>query len=667
MNIFKIFIFLFVNSISFLQIAFGQIERGNELFDLNCARCHGGDANGGEYGPSIVAAYSSMTDEILENYLRTGNPSSGMPAVNIEIDDLLLVIGYLRSIAPLGAFNPDFLAERRTILLDNEETLTGVILGEGFIDLQIRDDEGQIHLLRKLNSTSEAIIYKKVTSNTNWPSYNGTTLGYRHTELTEINKNNVGQLSAAWSFNLDVPGMVQTTPIVQDGIMYVTHRNAVWALDAGSGRQLWKWSRPFTEGLTGNATLGANRGVTISGNLLFFLTDNAHMVALNKNDGTIFWETTLADWNDNYNSTNAPLVFNDLVIGGHAGGDEGVRGFIAAYNQLTGVEEWRFWTIPSWGETGSETWPNPESIEHGGGATWMTGSFDPELNILYWPVGNPGPDLFGDNREGDNLYTDSVLALDANTGKLLWHYQFTPHDIHDWDAQEPLALIDSDWNGTSRKLLVQANRNGFFYVLDRITGELLLAKPFLNNVNWASGVDETGRPILQELSITETGESYVCPGLVGGTNWHSTGYISETGIYYIQALEECNLFSERDQEWRRGQSYLGGVARRVPGEDRNRYLRGIDIHTGEIVLEIPQGPSSSNTFPGVLTTSTGLVIFDEHSGSIVAADANTGEVLWQFNANVQSWRGSPMAYDFDGNQYIAVAAGENIIAFSLPK
>jgi alcohol dehydrogenase (cytochrome c) len=653
----------FALSLSATGMAMAQtLEDGHELFDLTCARCHGGDGNGGEYGPSIVAAYSALTDDDLAAYLRVGNPAKGMPPVTISDEQLYVLIGYMRSVAPFGAFNPQALEDRRTLTLDNGSRLDGVVTGEGYYDLQLRDNNGRIHLLRRASEGR----YREVTSTYDWPSYHGDTRGIRHSPLGEITKANVHQLGTAWTFNLDAPGMVQTTPVVEGGVMYVSYRNTVWALDAGSGREIWKWDRAFTEGLSGNATFGANRGVTVSGNRVFFLTDNAHMVALDKGTGELLWETAMADWNENYNSTNAPLVFNDLVIGGHAGGDEGVRGFIAAYHQDTGEEAWRFWTVPAWGEPGSETWPNAEAIEHGAGATWMTGSFDPELNVLFWPVGNPGPDMFGDKREGDNLYTDSVVALDADTGELLWHYQFTPHDTHDWDAQEPVALIDADWQGQPRKLLVQANRNGFFYVLDRVSGELLLAKPFINNLNWAEGIGADGRPILKDLPATATGEDLVCPGLIGATNWYSTGYIAQTGLYYVQALEACNLFSSRDQDWQQHQSYMGGVARDVPGGESKRYLRGIDIQTGEIKLEIPHGPTKGRHFPGVLTTDSGLVFFDEESGSFMAADGSTGEVLWQFQANVSSWRGSPMTYEFDGRQYIAVATGDTITTFALP-
>ena len=652
---------LFV-SLAFQNPAAGQnMEEGRDIFDLSCARCHGGDANGGEYGPSIVRAYSQRSDDELAAYLRQGNPERGMPPVVLADEQLYLLIGYMRSLAPFGAFRLRDVA-RREVMLDDGGTLVGEVLGEGFSDLQLRDEGGAIHLLRVLPDGR----YRKVTSQTDWPSYHGGTRGYRHTELTQIGRGNVHQLGPVWTFPMNVRGAVQNTPVVVDGIMYISSRNEAWALDAGSGRQVWHWSRPFTEGLAGNATLGMNRGVAVAGDRVFMLTDDAHMIALSKSDGTPLWETPMADWRENYHSTNAPLVVNDLVIGGHAGGDEGVRGFVSAYRQDTGEEAWRFWTIPAWGEPGSETWPNQAAIEHGAGATWMTGSFDPDLDIVYWQVGNPGPDLNGDNREGDNLYTDSVVALDAATGDLLWHYQFTPHDVHDWDAQEPLALIDAEWRGEPRRLLVHANRNGFFYVLDRESGELLLAEPFLENLNWAEGIGEDGRPILSELPLTPTGETYVCPGLIGGTNWYSTGYIAETGLYYIQALEGCNLFSKREQQWRPLESYMGGTARGVPGETSVKTLRAIDIHSGETVLDIPQGPSSFGSSAGVLTTATGLVIYGENSGSFMAADAATGEVLWQFQGN-QGWRASPMAYQFDGRQYIAVAIGTTITAFALPR
>jgi alcohol dehydrogenase (cytochrome c) len=453
-----------------------------------------------------------------------------------------------------------------------------------------------------------------------------------------------------------------------EGIMYVSSANEVYALDAGNGRALWHYQRPRTKGIAGNAGLGFNRGVAIAGNRLFLLTDNAHLLSLNRFDGELLWETEMADWRQNYNGTSAPLVVKgaagDLVISGTAGGDEGVRGFVAAYDAATGKEVWRFWTVPAPGEPGSETWQGKQT-EHRAGATWMTGTYDPDLGLVYWPTGNPGLDFNGDERRGDNLYTDCILALDVKTGKLKWYFQFTPHDIHDWDAQEPPVLVDTDWQGRPRKLLLQANRNGFFYVLDRATGELLLAKPFLKKLNWAKEIGKDGRPVLNPLPELPSGEVYVCPGFQGGTNWFSTSFNPGTGLYYFQALERCNLFSKREMEWQAGKGYMGGAARPAPGETFTKSLRAIDIRTGDIVWDIPQVSGTLTASAGVISTATGLVFFGENSGLLMAADAATGKILWQFPTN-QTWRASPMTYMFDGRQYIAIAAGQSIVAFALP-
>jgi len=283
---------------------------------------------------------------------------------------------------------------------------------------------------------------------------------------------------------------------------------------------------------------------------------------------------------------------------------------------------------------------------------------------VYWPTGNPGLDYFGDNRQGDNLYTDSILALEAKTGKLRWHFQFTPHDIHDWDAQEPPVLVDTNWNGRPRKLLVQANRNGFFYVLDRTNGELLLAKQFLKNLNWAKGIDAAGRPILNELTADANGDTYVCPGFQGGTNWFSTSFNPATRLYYFQALERCNLFTPRNMEWQPGKSFMGGSARPVPGESFTKSVRAIDIQTGNTAWDLVQGPAPATASAGLLSTASGLVFFGENSGSLMAADAATGTVLWAFPTN-QVWKASPMTYVFDNKQHLAIAVGQSIMTFAL--
>jgi alcohol dehydrogenase (cytochrome c) len=549
-------------------------------------------------------------------------------------------------------------AARKTVETTDGRKIEGQALNEGFADLAIRTDDKRVVLLRKAGDR-----YRVVTSQGDWPSYHGDPSGNRYSKLTQIDKNNVARLAPRWIFPLANVTTIENTPVVVNGIMYVSSANECYALDAGSGRQVWHYQRARTKGLNGNAAAGFNRGVAWAGNRVFMLTDNAHMIALDRFNGELLWETEMADWHVNYNGTSAPLAVGNLVISGTAGGDEGVRGFVAAYDQATGKEAWRFWTVPQPGEPGSETWP-ARALEHPSGATWMTGSYDPQLDTIYWPVGNPGPDFYGDDRPGDNLYTDSIVALEAKTGKLKWHYQFTPHDVHDWDAQEPPVLVDTNWKGQPRKLLLQANRNGFFYVLDRTNGQLLLAKSFLKKLNWAEGIGKDGRPILAKLPENPDGSIYVCPGFQGGTNWFSTSFNPSTGLYYFQALERCNLFNKRKMDWEAGKSFMGGTARPAPGETFQKSLRAINIQTGEIVFDVPEVSGQITASAGVLSTASGLVFFGENSGSFMAVDAANGTPLWQFPTN-QVWKSSPMTYMFDDKQYVAVAAGQNIVAFGL--
>jgi alcohol dehydrogenase (cytochrome c) len=547
----------------------------------------------------------------------------------------------------------------KTVRTSDGQTLEGQALSEGMTDLALRTDDKRIVLLRKQGER-----YRVVTSQTDWPTYHGNPGGNRYSPLSQIDRSNVARLSPRWIFPMANVSQVENTPLVVEGLMYVSSANECWALDAGSGRMVWRYQRARTKGLTGNAAAGFNRGVAWAGDRIFMLTDNAHLIALDRFNGELLWETEMADWHQNYNGTEAPLVVGDLVIAGTAGGDEGVRGFVAAYDQTTGKEAWRFWTVPKPGEPASETW-TAQALEHASGATWMTGTYDPQLDLVYWPVGNPGPDFNGDEREGDNLYTDSILALEAKTGKLKWYYQFTPHDVHDWDAQEPPVLADTNWQGEPRKLLLQANRNGFFYVLDRVTGQLLLAKPFLKKLNWAEGIGKNGKPILKALPEAAGGGTYVCPGFQGGTNWFSTSYNPLTGFYYIQALERCNVFNKTKMEWQAGRSYMGGTARPAPGETFEKSLRAINVQTGAIAWDVPQVSGQATASAGVLSTASGLVFFGENSGAFMAVDARDGTILWQFPTN-QVGKASPMTYMFDHKQYVAIAAGANILAFGLP-
>jgi alcohol dehydrogenase (cytochrome c) len=446
--------------------------------------------------------------------------------------------------------------------------------------------------------------------------------------------------------------------------MYVSQANECYALDAGTGRQIWRFARPRTHGFPGDQAGGNNRGVAVAGDRVFIETDGAHLIALNRGTGAVLWDTELADWHLNYFASSAPLTVGNLVIAGTGGGEHGARGFLAAFDQATGKEVWRFWTIPKPGEPGSETWTG-KSIEHGGAPTWFTGVYDAELDTNYWPTGNPSAEYNGDDRAGDNLYSDCILALDAKTGKLKWYYQTTPHDLWDWDATETPIVADIAWEGRPRKLLLQANRNGFFYVLDRETGKVLLGKPFVRNLTWASGIGPDGRPVKLPNQEPSAAGTKVCPSQDGATNWFSPSFNPQLGLYFIQTFEKCSVYLKRDPgEWEAGKSYLGGSQRTAPGDGPpQRILKAIDVKTGKIAWELPQ-PGGADSWGGTLATTTGLVFFGEEGGAFMAVEAKTGKVLWKFETG-QVWKASPMAYEFDGKETIAVMAGGTVIAFAL--
>ena len=531
----------------------------------------------------------------------------------------------------------------------------GVALNRTATDAQLLADDGDLHLLRRAGDTC-----RRVTSQADWPTYHGDRGGNRYSPLDQINRGNVARLAPAWMFPL--PGAEPAGHAGRRRRGHVRHqRQRVLCARRRIGPAHLALQRPRTKGLAGDAAAGINRGVAVDGDRVFMVTDDAHLLALNRFTGDLVWETAMADWRQNYGATSAPLVVGTLVVSGISGGDEGVRGFLAAFDQATGKEVWRFWTVPRPGEPGSETWRGT-AIEHGCAATWLTGTYDADLHTLYWPTGNPCPDYDGAERQGDNLYSDSILALDPATGRLKWHFQYTPHDLWDWDAQQPPVLVDTTWEGRPRQLLLHANRNGFFYVLDRTTGALLLAKPFVKKLTWARGIGADGRPMLNPDQTPTADGRTVCPAVEGATNWFSTAFSPATGLYYVQALEKCTVYARTPETWRAGQSFYGGSTRQ-DGETGQKVLRAIDMQTGAIAWELPQTGRGSS-WGGTLATAGGLVFFGEDSGALMAVDAATGAPLWQFQTNVL-WKASPMTYVFDGRQHIAVAAGPNIMAFRL--
>jgi PQQ-dependent dehydrogenase (methanol/ethanol family) len=662
----------------------GDAAAGRQFFSGKgqCVSCHMALGEGSAIGPDLSDIALTLTVDELRDALVDPDsriaPGYGLVAVRLR--NGRTVRGFARHRSSFDVAVQDLTGAFHTLALDDVSSigdeaqshmprvkatadelrdviaylsrLTGVRPGAipGAVARDRRSDTG-IDFARILNPRPGE-----------WLTFNGNVSGNRYSPLSHINKTNVSALKLKWTFSIplwqqflpDTPYYrqnmqyfgLETVPIVAGGVMYVTGPNQVFALDPRTGHQIWHYSRPRSTDLVSDASLGTNRGVAVLGDHVFMVTDNAHLVALHRITGRPVWEVVMPDEPQKYGGTMAPLVVNDMVIAGVSGGDWGIRGFLAAYNAATGERVWRHWTIPAAGDPGFETWKGT-AVATGGGATWQTGSYDPDTDTLYWATGNPWPNSDDRERGGDNLFTDCVLALDPATGKLKWYYQFTPHDVRDWDANEPNVLVDTTYRGQARKLLLHADRNGFFYVFDRTNGQLLLAEKFIRRLTWASGIGADGRPV----RIPEPDVS--CPD--HATNWHSTAFSPTTRLYYVMAMEKC-------------------VARRSPGswktprerlDPPKRYLRALDIETGKIVWEKPQeGPPDAKRDAGVLGTAAGILFYGDASGYFVAVDERDGKTLWRvpLNATIKT---SPMTFAIGGQQYIALAVGSNIVCFGL--
>jgi alcohol dehydrogenase (cytochrome c) len=493
----------------------------------------------------------------------------------------------------------------------------------------------------------------------NWLTYSGNYFSHRYSGLKEINASNVRTLRAAWTFQTAVPGRFQTSPIVVDGVIYITVPPAsVVALDARTGRSLWRYRRPLPEGLQGCCGQ-VNRGVAILDETVYVGTFDAHLVALDARTGRVRWDVAVADHETGHSITGAPLVLADKVIVGISGGEYGVRGFLDAYDAKTGNRAWRFWTVPGPGEKGNETWEG-DSWKRGAAPTWITGAYDPDLNLVYWGTGNPGPDWNGDDREGDNLYSNSVIALDAASGRLKWHFQFTPHDLHDWDSTQVPVLVDRTFRGEPRKLMLFANRNAFYYVLDRTTGEFLSARPYAKQT-WANGVDRKGRPIRLPNTTPSNEGTKVYPGVWGGVNWWSPSYSPLNNLFYLATAEAATIYYKGDAEYRAGAQFLGGGARYVSDEDLWGAIRALEPETGETRWEFRL---HSPAIGGVLSTAGGLVFGGAQEGDFFALDAASGKALWRYQTGGEV-HANPISYESAGRQYVMIAAGQSLFSFSL--
>lgn len=696
-----------------------QIVSGSGVFfgSGKCADCHMVNGRGGVNGPDLSTIGARSTVDEITRYLTDPDGQLGAKKTGS---------------CPGWAFCPDLQWAVVNVKLRDGSTLRGFGRNQSEHDLQVQTFDGRFRLLKAddyVSMTREKTSYMPAFHGTaderrdviaylttlktlplgsvaakatptpaevaavmqpkagDWPSYDGSPSGNRYSALDRINVNNVQRLQPVWTFTPGGAGL-QNTPVVVDGVMYVTGAQQVCALDARSGRSIWcaarnagqvgpaggpiapqaprpaaapvvvapgpaAGGRPF--GGTASGT-GPSRGVAVLGDRVYFVSDDAYMVALNRLTGGVMWTQPLTDpkFRGRYYNTAAPLIVGDLIVSGVAGGDSPLRGFVVAFKAATGELAWRRWTLPLPGEPLAATWTG-RALANGGGGTWTTGSYDVEAKTLYWAVGNPYPPTDGDEREGTNLYSNSVLAIDPANGEVKWHFQFTPHDLHDWDASTPLVLGDINFQGRPRKVLMQANRNGYFYVLDRTTGAYLLGKPFVKRLTWSSGLDAKGAPILTANNYPTVAGTLTCPNVRGATNWYSTSYNPGTGLFYVSAAEDCGIYRKT------GSSYAGFRDPENPGE---RYLRALNPSTGAVVWEKAMVGAPDANYGGVLTTGGRLAFYGESGGAFAAVDAANGRTLWRYPAN-DNWRATAMTYLVDGKQYVAIAAGSNIMSFAL--
>ena len=606
-------------------------EAGERIFGQSCSMCHGNDGIG-SHGPPLNRAGYEHGDSDLAIYkvLRDGIPGTAMVSSGLSLSERWQVVGYLRTLMIHGA---------------------GRDVGER-TQLKIHVSSKQ---LRSAGSRSDE-----------WLTYSGSFDGRRYTPLNEITPANVSQLRIRWIQQFDTSDRtIEATPLVVDGVIFTTEPPSnVIALDARSGHVIWRYVRSISADL--KLCCGRiNRGLALLGQQVFLGSLDGYLVAINANTGKMNWQTRVADLSDGYTMTGAPLIVNQSVVVGVAGGEYGIRGFLAAYDPATGQQQWKFETIPGPGEPGHETWLS-DGWRTGGGATWVTGSFDPSLDLLYWGVGNPGPDYNGDLRPGDNLFTNSVIALHAGTGKLAWHFQFTPHDEHDWDSTQTPILTDVSINGKSRKVICWANRNGFYYVLDRTTGEFLVGVPFAEQ-NWAKGLDSKGRPILSDAHNLSNAGRLTKPAMEGATNWQNPAFDQSSGLVFVPAAEGASVFTKSAEPPRRdgiNTAFLGSQA--STSGPLTKVIRALDVSTGtrkwEYFLPITN-EGVGLAYSGLLATGGGLV-FGASEGAVFALDSATGKEMWRAFLGGDT-RAAPISFTVDGRQVIAVSAGRALFLFGL--
>ena len=663
--------------------ASGNVANGERIFSSSCAGCHRVDGRGGALGPDLSRIGASRSRALLTREIRDASAviAPGYLPVTLVAKDGQRIRGARKS---EDAYSIQFMDTRQRLqgylkadlreVIAEKTSLMPNFTAERLKDGDLNDLIGYLSTLRGGATVPAATTAASgITSQDlldglknpgRWLQYSGDYTGQRHSPLTQVTPENVSRLSPQWTFQSDTLALsrgFEATPLVVDGVIYQTGPNgSAWAIDARSGRTFWRYRRPNAPDLTSGAVYPVNRGFAILGDRLFLVTLDAHVVALDTKTGTVVWEAVMEDYKAGYATTPAPLVVKGKVIIGSSGGEYPTRGFITAFDANTGKQLWRFYTIPNPGEKGSETWPSPETMIRGGAAAWVTGSYDPELNLIYYGTGNPNPDYYGAERKGDNLYTCSIVALDADTGELKWHYQFTPHDTHDWDSDHIPVLATVPIGGQPRKVVMVANRNGFFYALDRATGKLLVAKPF-TDTNWAREIGADGRPIV----LDEDGTKKCIPDFWGGTNFMPPSFDPALNLFFVTARETCVTYFPVKPEIVRGQSSVGGGVRRVADRMFDYgALRAIDPSTGARKWEMRY---TTPSFAGVMSTASGLVFTGDAEGNFVAVDARTGKALWHYPTGASIWGAAATTYMLDGRQYVLIPSGTNLTAFALPR
>jgi len=668
-----------LTAVAFDSMAPGDARAGSTLFfgQAGCSQCHMIRGRGGFPGPDLsniarICSFAQLRESLLnpdakiaEGYggvtviTKSGERISGVARDNTNYGiDILDTHGSLHRLLKQDLRQVIF---RKTSLMPGDYThrLSSSEIQDllAFLGRQsMRGGDADVEPVAPTRAAEVAYDLIRKSPGENWLTYSGDYAAHRHSPLTQITRDTVSSLVPKWVYHVENASHLEATPLVYDGVMYVTNSNEVHALDARTGRRVWMYRDEQSK------RSDVNRGAAILGDSVFFVTSDAYLVALNRKTGGVLWERQYADPDRGQFATLAPMVLKDRVIAGVSGGDSGTRGFIAAFSAATGKELWRFWTVPAKGEPGSETW-GEMGPEWGGAATWLNGTYDPELNLLYWTTGNPWPDFYGGARRGENLYSDSLVALDADTGKLKWYFQFTPHDTHDWDAQAWPVLLDTTYEGRPRKLLLHPNRNGFFYLLDRTTGEFLRAKPYVEQLNWARGIDAKGRPLaVPDMEPSPSGKR-VCPSVRGASNWMSPSYNPQTGLIYVPVLEQCDIYTSSAKTPEPMKNFAGTGGESIPKEPGKFYLRAFDPRTGEKRWEYPM-TGRGEMWAGTVSTAGGVVFFGDDDGQLVALDARTGKHLWHFYMG-QVLTASPITFMAGGKQFVTIAAETDVFTFGL--